>query len=32
MEQFLERFSVRICLARIMAGTEDCHGCVVEIG
>jgi len=31
MEQFLERFGVRFCLARVTTGMEDCHGWVVEI-
>ena len=30
-DQFLERFSLRFCLARLMTGAQECHGWAVEI-
>jgi hypothetical protein len=31
-EKLLERFGFRCCLARLVTGTQDCHGGTIEIG
>jgi hypothetical protein len=31
-DQLLEQFGLKLCLARLVTGTRDCHGGAVEIG